>query len=64
MQSVRIERAKELLRTTMLKVYEIAYEIGYDDEKYFSQVFRKVEGISPSQFRTQSAVNLEQTQAI
>ena len=63
-QSVRIERAKELLRTTMLKVYEIAYEIGYDDEKYFSPVFRKVEGISPSQFRTQSAVNLAQTQAI
>lgn len=54
-QSVRIEMAKELLRTTMLKVYEIASQIGYDDEKYFSQVFRKVEGISPSQFRTQSA---------
>jgi len=54
-QSVRIEKAKELLRTTTLKVYEVAYQIGYDDEKYFSQVFRKAEGISPSQFRTQSA---------
>lgn len=62
-QSVRIETAKELLRTTTLKVYEIAYQVGYDDEKYFSQVFRKAEGISPSQFRTQSAKKSEQTQA-
>lgn len=57
-QSVRIERAKQLLRTT-LKIYEIAALIGYEDEKYFSQVFRKVEGISPSQFRTQSTGNPE-----
>lgn len=57
-QSIRIEIAKELLRSTTLKVYEIAYQIGYDDEKYFSQVFRKAEGISPSQFRSQSTANL------
>lgn len=57
-QSVRIDTAKELLRTTTLKVYEISSQIGYDDEKYFSQVFRKAEGISPSQFRNQSTVNL------
>ena len=63
-QSVRIERAKELLHTTTLKIYEVAAQIGYDDEKYFSQVFRKVEGISPSQFRTQSAGNLEHPQTI
>ena len=60
-QSVRIENAKEMLLTTALKVYEIAYRVGYDDEKYFSQVFRKTEGISPSQFRSQSNVNLGQT---
>ena len=37
-QSVRIQKAKELLCGTTMKVYEIAYCIGYDDEKYFSQV--------------------------
>lgn len=57
-QSIRIEAAKELLRSTTLKVYEVAYQIGYDDEKYFSQVFRKAEGISPSQFRSQSIADL------
>lgn len=56
-QSVRIQKAKELLCTTTMKVYEIAYAIGYDDEKYFSQVFRKTEGITPSQFRAQSSSN-------
>ena len=54
-QSVRIQKAKELLCGTTMKVYEIAYCIGYDDEKYFSQVFRKTEGITPSQFRAQSS---------
>ena len=56
-QSVRIQKAKELLCSTTMKVYEIAYCIGYDDEKYFSQVFRKTEGITPSQFRAQSSAN-------
>lgn len=56
-QSVRIQKAKELLCGTTMKVYEIAYCIGYDDEKYFSQVFRKTEGITPSQFRAQSSAN-------
>lgn len=56
-QSVRIQKAKELLCTTTMKVYEVAYAIGYDDEKYFSQVFRKTEGVTPSQFRAQSSPN-------
>ena len=58
-QSVRIQKAKELLCSTTMKVYEIAYSIGYDDEKYFSQVFRKTEGITPSQFRAQSSANFD-----
>lgn len=56
-QSVRNQKAKELLSGTTMKVYEVAYSIGYDDEKYFSQVFRKAEGLTPSQFRAQCAAN-------
>lgn len=48
---VRIERAKELLRTTSMKCSEIAYQSGYNDPHYFSFVFRKNTGLPPQQFR-------------
>lgn len=48
---VRIERAKELLRTTNMKCSEVAYESGYSDPHYFSYVFRKNTGLPPQQFR-------------
>jgi two-component system response regulator YesN len=50
---VRIERAKELLRITNLKCFEIAYQSGYSDPHYFSYIFRKNTGLSPQQFRLQ-----------
>ena len=49
---VRIQRARELLRTTALKSFEIADQIGYGDPHYFSYVFRKHTGVSPSAFRS------------
>ncbi|MBK8902947.1 MAG: response regulator transcription factor [Anaerolineaceae bacterium] len=48
---VRIERAKELLRTTSMKCSEVAYQSGYNDPHYFSYVFRKSTGLPPQQFR-------------
>lgn len=48
---VRIERAKELLRTTNLKCADVAYQSGYSDPHYFSYVFRKNTGLPPQQFR-------------
>ena len=50
---LRIERAKELLRTTNLKSFEVAYQSGYNDPHYFSYIFRKNTGLSPQQFRLQ-----------
>jgi two-component system response regulator YesN len=50
---VRIDRAKELLRTTSLKSFEVAYQSGYNDPHYFSHIFRKNTGLSPQQFRLQ-----------
>lgn len=48
---VRMERAAELLRTTDLKTYAIASEIGLSDPNYFSYVFKKYFGVSPSKYR-------------
>lgn len=48
---LRISRAKELLRNTDRTIQEIAFQIGYNDEKYFSRIFKKTTGMSPSEFR-------------
>jgi two-component system response regulator YesN len=50
---IRIERAKELLRTTNQKCSEIAYQCGYNDPHYFSYLFKKHIGLSPQRFRAQ-----------
>jgi two-component system, response regulator YesN len=51
--AVRMQKAKELLRMTSLKSAEIAYQVGYSDPHYFSYVFRKNTGLSPSEYRLQ-----------
>lgn len=48
----RIEKAKEQLRTTNLKVNEIARNVGYWEAGYFYKQFRKYVGISPMEFKT------------
>jgi len=50
---IRIKRAKELLRTTTLKVFEICDEVGYKDPHYFSYVFHKNTGLTPVEYRLQ-----------
>jgi AraC-like DNA-binding protein len=50
LHSIHIGRAKLLLRDTDLKVSEIARRLGFDDPLYFSQLFRKLTGISPSDY--------------
>ena len=51
---MRIERAKELLTTTSMKLSTIAMEIGYNEPNYFSHVFRKLEGITPKEYRNRT----------
>jgi two-component system response regulator YesN len=48
---IRIERAKELLRTTSMKCYQVAYQCGYNDAHYFSHIFKKATGLSPQSYR-------------
>ena len=49
--SLRLARAKELLRATDLPVSEIAYRVGLDNTSYFISLFRKREGATPQQYR-------------
>jgi two-component system response regulator YesN len=50
---VRVEAAKILLSEGVQKVYEVAETVGYNDIRYFSQVFRKHTGMTPLQYRKQ-----------
>ena len=47
----RIQKAKEYLTGTFLKNYEIADKVGFKDEKYFSQVFKRYTGLTPTLYR-------------
>jgi two-component system response regulator YesN len=49
--TVKVEKAKELLRTTFMNINEIAFAVGYMDTKRFSKMFIKYEGIRPSEYR-------------
>ncbi|MEY2429047.1 MAG: hypothetical protein QOJ40_1932 [Verrucomicrobiota bacterium] len=51
---LRIVRARGLLRETELSVKEIAMQMGFEDEHYFSRLFRQKLNFSPSQWRTRS----------
>lgn len=48
---LRIDRAKHLLRTTMLPISVIAHEVGFADSFYFSRVFSRETGMSPRNYR-------------
>lgn len=48
---IRLNKAKELLKTTDKKIYEVADDIGFNDSYYFSSWFKKVVGVTPTTFR-------------
>lgn len=48
---LRIDKAKELLENTDLKVYEICQMVGYSDTQHFSRMFEKLTGSKPRDFR-------------
>lgn len=49
--NLRINKAKEYLRCTSMRSSEIAGEIGYKDAHYFSYLFKKTQGMTPSDYR-------------
>ena len=48
---VRLNKAVELLNQTSDKTYVIAQKVGYQEQNYFSYVFKKKFGVSPTRFR-------------
>lgn len=48
---IRIDKAKDMLKSTHYKNYEVAEKVGYQDARYFSQIFKKKVGVSPSEYR-------------
>jgi len=51
-QRVKIESAKKALETTRKNVNEVMYEVGYSDVKAFRDVFKKITGMSPLEYRS------------
>lgn len=51
---IRISKAKYLLLTTKMPIYDIATAVGYENEFYFSKKFKQQENISPHKYRTNS----------
>jgi two-component system response regulator YesN len=49
---LRIDMAKKLLRTNQYRIKEVYTMVGFNDQAYFSRVFRKYEGTSPLNFRS------------
>ena len=50
LRDYRIERAKELYRAGSCDRKEVPYAVGFTDSKYFSQVFHKITGMTPSEY--------------
>jgi YesN/AraC family two-component response regulator len=48
---IRIERARNLLLNRNLRISEIAYEVGFQSLTHFNRVFKKILGVSPTQYR-------------
>lgn len=51
LQRVKIESAKKAFETTRKNINEVMYEVGYSDVKAFREVFRKITGMSPLEYR-------------
>lgn len=49
----RVERAKELLADIVINVKDISQKVGYRDSNYFAKVFKRVTGVTPTEYRMQ-----------
>jgi transcriptional regulator GlxA family with amidase domain len=50
-QRVKIEAAKKSFEASRKTVNEVMYDVGYSDEKAFREVFRRITGVSPLEYR-------------
>jgi AraC-like DNA-binding protein len=52
LNSVRLQKAKNMLLNTDMTISQIAYAVGFADEKYFMRLFRRRENVTPTKYRT------------
>lgn len=57
LNNVRIEKSKDLLKNSNLKMLDIALMVGFDSQSYFTKVFKKNNGNSPLQYREKHHYN-------
>ncbi|HEY1046829.1 MAG TPA: helix-turn-helix domain-containing protein [Bacteroidia bacterium] len=50
-QRVKIESAKKAFETNRKSIHEVMYEVGYSDPKAFREVFRRITGMSPNEYK-------------
>lgn len=53
LSELRIEKAKELLADITVNIKEIGQKVGYRDSSYFTKVFKRITGVTPSEYRYQ-----------
>lgn len=51
LNEVRIEASKNLLLRDDLPLVQVAFSVGFNDQSYFSKIFKKIEGVSPNKWR-------------
>ena len=56
---LRLRYAKQLLLNDRVKLVDVALSVGYEDQSYFSKVFRKHTGMTPKQYQKQRGNKLK-----
>ncbi|MGO4495522.1 response regulator [Paenibacillus sp. 2RAB27] len=54
-QNLRVQKAKLLLKSTDMKIFEISEATGFNDSNYFTHLFNRIAGVSPKEYRKQMA---------
>lgn len=52
LMELRLKRAKELLKNPEIRIREITNELGFHDTRYFARIFKKITGVTPSEYRS------------
>lgn len=53
----RVEKAKDMLKSSKLTITELAFSVGYADMSHFSRIFKRIAGCTPSQYKSNFAKN-------
>lgn len=61
LQALRIRKAKELLISSDGRICDIAHRTGFTDERYFEKLFKRHEGITPSEYRNQMTSGVDES---